>query len=88
MRLRERRLKCRNGPEVVADQMMTLWAQFAKTGTPSVEGLTDWPAWDVEGDQYLDIGYTLEVKTGVADGYVPPPNGATFPMPIPPPADE
>ncbi len=68
---------------VVADQMMTLWAQFAATGDPSAEGLVQWPAWDAEGDQYLDIGYTLEVKSGVADGYVEPPNGGGLPFPVP-----
>lgn len=70
---------------VVADQMMTLWAQFAATGDPSVEGLVQWPAWDAEGDQYLDIGYELAVKTGVAQAYVPPPGGG-LPIPTPTPA--
>jgi para-nitrobenzyl esterase len=50
--------------ENVADAMMTMWVQFAKTGDPSVEGLIEWPRWDPEGDQYLDIGWPLEVKTG------------------------
>jgi para-nitrobenzyl esterase len=69
---------------VVADQMMTLWAQFAATGNPAVEGLTEWPAWDVAGDHYLDIGFELQVKTGVAQAYVAPPGGGTLP-PIPTP---
>ena len=50
--------------EKVADAMMTMWVQFAKTGDPSVEGLIDWPTWDPETDQYLDIGWPLQVKTG------------------------
>jgi para-nitrobenzyl esterase len=50
--------------EKVADAMMTMWAQFAKTGDPSVEGLIDWPTWDPASDQYLDIAWPLEVKTG------------------------
>ncbi len=56
----------------VADQTMRLWAQFAATGDPSVEGLVSWPAYTKEGDRYLDIGATLEVKQGVRDAYVGP----------------
>ncbi len=50
--------------EKVADAMMTMWVQFAKTGDPSVEGLIDWPTWDTGGDQYLDISWPLTVKSG------------------------
>ena len=48
----------------VSEAMMTMWVQFARTGDPSVEGLVDWPTWDPETDQYLDIGTPLEVKSG------------------------
>jgi para-nitrobenzyl esterase len=48
----------------VSEAMMTMWVQFAKTGDPSVEGIIDWPTWDPETDQYLDIGWPLQVKTG------------------------
>ncbi len=67
--------------ELAAENAMTLWARFASTGNPSVDGLVTWPAWDATGDQYLDLSSELEVKTGVAQAYVPPPNGATFPIP-------
>ena len=50
--------------EKVAEAMMTMWVQFAKTGDPSVEGLIDWPTWDATNDQYLDIGWPLQVKPG------------------------
>ena len=50
---------------------MTMWAQFAKTGDPSVEGLIDWPTWDPAGDKYLDIDWPLEVKSGYSK-IVPP----------------
>jgi para-nitrobenzyl esterase len=43
---------------------MRMWTQFAKTGDPSVEGLIDWPAWDPAGDNYLDIAWPLQVKSG------------------------
>jgi len=48
----------------VSEAMMTMWVQFAKTGDPSVEGLIDWPTWDPASDQYLDIAWPLEVKSG------------------------
>ncbi len=53
--------------EQVSEAMMTMWAQFAKTGDPSVEGLIDWPAWDSANDQYLDIAWPLEVKSGYSE---------------------
>jgi para-nitrobenzyl esterase len=59
--------------EVVAENTMQLWVEFATTGDPSVSGLVNWPAYDEVTDQYLDIGYTLEVKTGVAEACVSPP---------------
>jgi len=58
---------------VVAEHTMQMWAQFAKTGNPSVEGLITWPPYTEEGDQYLDIGYELEAKKGVKNAYVAPP---------------
>jgi para-nitrobenzyl esterase len=54
----------------VSDAMMRMWVQFARTGNPSVEGLIDWPAWNPSGDQYLDIEWPLQVKTGYS-GIVP-----------------
>ena len=48
----------------VSEVMMKLWTNFAKTGSPSVKGLVDWPAWDEAKDQYLYIAESLEVKSG------------------------
>jgi para-nitrobenzyl esterase len=53
--------------EQVSEAMMSMWAQFAKTGDPSVEGLVDWPAWNPANDQYLDIAWPLEVKSGYSE---------------------
>jgi len=47
-----------------AEDMMTIWVQFMKTGDPSVSGLIDWPAWDASGDKYVEIGYPIQVKSG------------------------
>ncbi|MEX1032707.1 MAG: carboxylesterase family protein [Cellvibrionaceae bacterium] len=57
----------------VADNAATIWAQFAKTGDPSVDGLVEWPTYTEENNRYLDIGGTLEAKTGIEDAYVAPP---------------
>lgn len=50
--------------EKVSEAMMSMWAQYAKTGNPSVQGLIDWPVWDVASDQYVEIAWPLQVKTG------------------------
>ena len=51
---------------------MTLWAQFAETGDPSVEGLVEWPAYTDENDRYLDIGASLQVREGIRNAYRAP----------------
>jgi para-nitrobenzyl esterase len=51
----------------VSEDMLNIWAQFAGTGNPSVEGLIQWPAWDKDSDQYLSITEKLEIKSGFSD---------------------
>jgi len=58
----------------VADHASTIWAQFAKTGDPSVEGLIEWEPYTKSNNRYLDIGAMLEMSTGIQDAYTPPPN--------------
>jgi para-nitrobenzyl esterase len=58
--------------QTVANNTMKIWTQFAKTGDPSVDGLIDWPAYTADGDQYLDIGAELKVKSGVATAGIMP----------------
>jgi para-nitrobenzyl esterase len=48
----------------VSENMMAMWAQFAKTGNPNVAGLVDWPAYESAKDQYLYIAELLQVKSG------------------------
>ncbi|KKO12880.1 hypothetical protein LCGC14_0008970 [marine sediment metagenome] len=57
----------------VSDQASSLWAQFARTGDPSVEGLVQWPAYTEENSQYLNIGAPLEARTGIHESYTPAP---------------
>jgi para-nitrobenzyl esterase len=48
----------------VAEEMMNMWTQFARTGDPSVKGLITWPPYEISSDQYLYIADPLEVKSG------------------------
>jgi para-nitrobenzyl esterase len=48
----------------VAEEMMSMWTQFAKTGNPSVEGMISWPAYEASTDKYLYIADSLELKSG------------------------
>jgi para-nitrobenzyl esterase len=48
----------------VAEEMMSMWTQFVRTGDPSVEGLITWPAYEASRDQYLYIVDPLQVKSG------------------------
>ena len=56
-----------NADRNVSETMMKIWAQFAKTGNPSVNGLIEWPAWDKDSDQYMSIAEILTVKSGYSD---------------------
>jgi para-nitrobenzyl esterase len=47
----------------VSEDMMSMWAQFMKTGNPSIQGIT-WPPYDSSSDQYLYIVDSPEVKSG------------------------
>ena len=48
----------------VSESIMRIWAQFAKTGNPNIDGLVDWPAYKTADGQYLYIDQTLEIKSG------------------------
>jgi para-nitrobenzyl esterase len=48
----------------VSEAMMTMWAQFAKTGNPSVRDLIYWPPWSRDTDKYLYIADPMVVKLG------------------------
>jgi para-nitrobenzyl esterase len=51
----------------VAENMMTIWTNFARTGNPSMKGLIEWPAWDRTTDKYLLITDPLQIKDGYSD---------------------
>lgn len=56
----------------VADQAATIWAQFAKTGDPSVEGLAEWPRYTEDNNVYFDLSAEMTAKEGVEGSYVAP----------------
>ncbi len=50
---------------VVSETMMKYWTSFAAKGDPSDVGLTQWPAYDAGNGQYMDLGDTAQVKSGL-----------------------
>ncbi len=49
----------------VSKLMSAYWVQFAKTGNPNREGLPEWPAFEVDTAQVLDIGDDVVVRDGL-----------------------
>ncbi len=52
----------------IANLTMSMWANFARTGNPSTEGVT-WPEYTLSNDTFLEIGPEAEatVETGLED---------------------
>jgi para-nitrobenzyl esterase len=48
----------------VSEVMMKIWAQFARTGDPNINGLPEWPVWEKSSDKYLYVNDTLRIKSG------------------------
>lgn len=71
----------------VSEEMMAIWAQFARTGNPSVEGLISVPAWEPDSDKYLYIADPLQVKSGFST-IAPPSQGGSESSKIAPTDDE
>ncbi len=59
----------------VAHEASLIWAQFAKTGNPSVPGLIDWPKYTQSNNVYLDIGSPMQAKSNIQGSYTAPPSG-------------
>lgn len=44
--------------------MMDMLTQFARTGDPNIEGIIQWPGYNIEEDKYMYIADLLEINTG------------------------
>jgi para-nitrobenzyl esterase len=53
--------------KALSDSMMSYWTSFAANGSPNTVGLTDWPAYDPSGEQYVDLGDSIQVQSGLFD---------------------
>ena len=49
----------------LSDALASYWVNFATTGNPNRAGLPEWPAFDRDADEALDIGDTIQVRSGV-----------------------
>jgi para-nitrobenzyl esterase len=49
----------------LSDTMTSYWVNFVKTGNPNGAGLPEWPAYSREGDRSLEIGDTVQVRSGL-----------------------
>ena len=49
----------------LSEAFMDYWVQFAKTGDPNHEDATQWPPFTTAGDQHLELGAEIQVKSGL-----------------------
>jgi len=49
--------------DLVAENLLDLWTNFAKTGNPNGRMNVTWPQYNSESGQYLDINETMTVKS-------------------------
>lgn len=52
--------------DVVAEQMMEMWTNFARTGNPSIPTL-DWPEYSLDNDTFVEMGPqgVISIQTGL-----------------------
>ncbi|MCJ8502451.1 carboxylesterase/lipase family protein [Desulfatitalea alkaliphila] len=55
----------------VVDDMMTMWANFARTGDPSIASKIDWTPYTAATENYLEIsqGGDLAIQAGLEDAF-------------------
>ena len=47
----------------LSDAMVKYWTQFARTGSPNLEDLPRWPAYEARTGMYLELGDDIQVGT-------------------------
>ncbi len=55
--------------DAVIERMLTIWTNFAKTGNPSISGEIEFPEYDAQTQQYVELSDVAEVKSGIADEF-------------------
>ncbi|HRZ89819.1 MAG TPA: carboxylesterase family protein, partial [Spirochaetia bacterium] len=50
--------------DAMSEFMMQTWAQFARTGDPSLPGGLKWPSYSRDKDQYVALDTVPEIRTG------------------------
>jgi len=55
----------------LTDNVMTVWTNFAKYGTPGAPGVIDWPVYTTNSDAYVEIGAggSFTAKQGIATAF-------------------
>ncbi|MDM0090521.1 MULTISPECIES: carboxylesterase family protein [unclassified Variovorax] len=48
------------------ENSLAIWTQFARSGSPSVAGLVDWPAYVPSTDIYVELGASPIVRSGLS----------------------
>ena len=48
----------------LSNTLASFWVNFASTGNPNGEGLPEWPVFDRDADEALEIGDTIRVRSG------------------------
>ena len=49
----------------LSNTLASYWVNFAETGNPNGAGLPEWPVFDRDADEALEIGDTIQVRRGV-----------------------
>ncbi|MCJ8500208.1 carboxylesterase/lipase family protein [Desulfatitalea alkaliphila] len=57
--------------EQIADTMMTMWTNFARTGNPGIPGEVDWQPLTSAAEEFLEIAQdgTIAMRNGLMEGF-------------------
>jgi len=50
----------------LSEKMMGYWTNFAETGDPNGVGLPEWPVYQAQAREYLELGVNVTVKSGLS----------------------
>jgi len=55
--------------EEVVDRMMTIWTNFAKTGSPSIDGEISYPIYNATSESYVELTDIAEAKSHLGERF-------------------